>query len=240
MASTNAPSSPQLPPIIRRVPCAIGRYVAQQPRSTRNPSSLHRTRRPFHGSLMNRSTCAPSPAREPRPDRTNRLGPLLVSAKKSAEQNESAVLSKQCPPSGITSHTMGIGAKNARRTSFYMRRKMSIKMESGQDGFGKTRELFVRAETVRQQAREIAGGKKMEGEERKRRLIRECFEMTLAVLAFPFDKTLLQLRALEMLGDIFAEYKDFRSALAYYHQGVLIQYQQMARNRTRRGRDSTR
>jgi hypothetical protein len=86
------------------------------------------------------------------------------------------------------------------------------------------KEAFAEAELSRLKAKETAGGGKLEGEDRKKRLIVDCFDMMFHILDLPIPTTLLQLKAIELLGDLLAEYHDYRLALLYYLKGVLCSF----------------
>ncbi len=82
------------------------------------------------------------------------------------------------------------------------------------------REALLLSDQHKCKAKEAVTGGKMPVDERKHRIVRECFEMLAQVARFSVPTVTLQLRGIELVGDIMAEFRDYSGALVYYFKGV--------------------
>ncbi len=60
--------------------------------------------------------------------------------------------------------------------------------------------------------------------ERKRALVLSCFDIMRYVLDLPMSNEKLQLRAMELVGDMLVDFRDLKNALFYYTKGVRRTY----------------
>eukprot|EP00826_Nyctotherus_ovalis_P033916 TRINITY_DN2771_c0_g2_i4.p1 TRINITY_DN2771_c0_g2~~TRINITY_DN2771_c0_g2_i4.p1 ORF type:complete len:220 (-),score=55.40 TRINITY_DN2771_c0_g2_i4:15-674(-) len=74
---------------------------------------------------------------------------------------------------------------------------------------------WLKAESAKARAKEIITETRICVDKRKHLLVNECFKLMGHLLELSFSKEILQLKALELLGDIMVEFRDYNNALLY-------------------------
>lgn len=86
--------------------------------------------------------------------------------------------------------------------------------------YSQYRDTYVDFEAARLQLRDLVNSPKLCDDDKRRRIVRQFYDLMTLVLVFPFNTARLSLAGIELMGDVFAEYRDLRSALIYYMHGV--------------------
>ncbi len=100
--------------------------------------------------------------------------------------------------------------------------RLGARVENVRTAYLQCKDAYLGFELARLQARDIVNSAKPGDEEKKRRLVKQFYEMMCFVLVLPFNTKKLHLAGIEMLGDLLMEYHDFRAALIYYQHGVRV------------------
>ena len=104
--------------------------------------------------------------------------------------------------------------------SFLESREASRKLFGVEEKTKKIKATIIETEAYKKRAKAIVKTGKMTIEERKHKLFHECFSMIGHALSFPFCDAKMQLKGMDLIGDIMAEFRDYNGALLYYFKAV--------------------
>jgi len=86
----------------------------------------------------------------------------------------------------------------------------------------KLRDILMSIEEIRQEIKDAIVSNKFNNEERMNRVMKGLFHMMAYVLELPFNRAKFQIKGYEMVGNILSHFKNYKLAIIYYMQGVLL------------------
>jgi len=108
-------------------------------------------------------------------------------------------------------------ANSVKKTQIY-----ESEMENQKKIFFEVQKIMLETENLRLKLKENALLSKNEGEIKKFNIIKDYFDTISCLMDMPFNTSLLQIKAYDVIGEILMIYKDFKNAAIYFFKGVFL------------------